>query len=160
MRLIAVVADTHVPTRVPEVPVELLQDLERHEPYKIFHAGDLTAPEVIDVFEFIAPTHAVKGNNDQGLDIPHEYAETFEGVTVAMRHRPRLDDIDHFAVRHEADIVVYGHTHAPTIEDRDGVTTVNPGSPTVPRNGAPTYAFISIAGERFYIELQQLPGND
>lgn len=151
MRLVAVVADTHVPSRAPAVPEALLQDLERHEPFKILHAGDLTAQSVIESFEFIAPIHAVKGNNDE-LDLPHEYAETFDDVTVAMRHKPDLHDLDRFAERHEADIVVHGHTHAATVKDHGDVTVLNPGSPTVPR-GDPSYALISIQGNRFQTEL-------
>mgnify|MGYP001175503110 CR=1 FL=1 len=31
------------------------------------------------------------------------------------------------------DWVVYGHSHRPMIEERDGLWMVNPGSPTKPR---------------------------
>lgn len=155
MRLIAIVADTHVPSRASEVPAELLKDLERHEPFKIFHAGDLTAERVLDAFEFIAPTHAVKGNNDTGLDLPGEYSETFEEVTVAVRHRPHLQTIETFADRHDADIVIHGHTHVSKVEEQNEMTVLNPGSPTIPRSGEPTYALVSIEGEQFDIELKR-----
>lgn len=149
MRLIAVVADTHVPTRANDVPIDLLRDLEEHEPYKIFHAGDLVAEAVIDEFEFIAPTHVVKGNNDGDLDLPHEFTETIEQTKIAMRHRPDTVDINQFAAREEADIVIYGHTHAARIEEKGEFTIVNPGSPTVPRQGEPSYALISIEEQQF-----------
>jgi putative phosphoesterase len=152
MRLIAVVADTHVPGRASAVPPDLLQELEQREPYKIFHAGDLTAEDVIDDLEFVAPVQAVKGNNDTELDLPGEYEETFEETTVAMRHRPDTADLDRFADRLAADIVIHGHTHTASVVRQDGIDIVNPGSPTVPR-GQPSYALISIRGRQSEIEI-------
>ena len=40
-----------------------------------------------------------------------------------------------------ADIVMFGHIHVPVVEKSDGVTIVNPGSISLPRNadGRPTY---------------------
>ncbi len=152
MRLVAVVADTHIPTRAPEVPKELMQDLERHEPYKILHAGDILTEDVLDDLAFVAPVHAVQGNNDD-IDVPYEYAETFEQTRIAMRHQPHLHDFDTFADRHDADIVVHGHTHTPKIDEHDGVTRVNPGSPTVSKTGDATYALISIEEQQFDVDI-------
>jgi putative phosphoesterase len=154
MRLIAVVADTHVPGRASAVPGTLLQNLEQHEPDKIFHAGDLTRESVLDDFALIAPTQVVKGNNDTDLGLPKTYAETVDGVRIAMRHRPGPVDLTAFAVQHDADIVVHGHTHASRIDQQDDLTVVNPGSPIVPRSGEPSYALISIQGSQAEVELE------
>jgi predicted phosphodiesterase len=43
--------------------------------------------------------------------------------------------------------VVYGHTHVPQIEHRDGVWILNPGSPTE-RRRAPTRAMLELRVRR------------
>lgn len=44
----------------------------------------------------------------------------------------------------ECDIALYGHTHISNILYEDGLYTVNPGSCSKPRDGAPSYAVIDI----------------
>jgi predicted phosphodiesterase len=47
-------------------------------------------------------------------------------------------------------VVVYGHTHRPSVEERDGALWVNPGSPSEPRampdgSKRPTIGILTIA---------------
>lgn len=155
MRRVALVADTHVPSRAATVPQELLQRLTRYEPHTILHAGDVLQPMVLEQLEAIAPTHAVEGNNDE-MELPAEFSETFGQVTVAVRHRPDTADLDAFADRHSADIIVHGHTHQPIIAEEDGYTRINPGSPTVPSGGDPSYVVVNIEETQFDADIQRL----
>ncbi len=95
----------------------------------IIHAGDIGGPEILDELRKIAPVHAVRGNNDKGAwaaGIPLYLALELEGVSIHVRHDLQEIDIDPKAAGF--DVVVTGHSHKPTISERDGVQFVNPGS--------------------------------
>lgn len=144
MPRIAVVSDTHVPTRASRVPRKLLDALEAWEPDTILHAGDLVVPDVLEPFEAIAEVHAVQGNMDR-FDLLPTYTERFDGVGIAMRHKPRNDtSLQKFGEANDATIVIHGHTHVTRDEELGGVRVLNPGSPTQPRSGDPSYATIRI----------------
>lgn len=144
MPRIAVVSDTHVPTRAPRVPQQLLDGLEEWGPDTILHAGDLVVPDVLEPFKAIAEVHAVQGNMDR-FNLPATYTGRFDGVGIAMRHKPRNDtSLQKFGEANDAVIVVHGHTHVARDEERGGIRVLNPGSPTQPRSGEPSYATIRI----------------
>lgn len=45
------------------------------------------------------------------------------------------------------DVFVSGHTHVPVLEERDGIIFLNPGSPSLPKEGsAPGYAIVDESG--------------
>ena len=48
-----------------------------------------------------------------------------------------------------------GHTHAKTLDERDGVLFVNPGSTSIPKDGSPSYAVY----EHGTFTLKDLDGN-
>jgi putative phosphoesterase len=53
------------------------------------------------------------------------------------------------------DVFVSGHTHVPVLEERDGIIFLNPGSPSLPKEGsAPGYAIVDESG----IYLKTLEG--
>lgn len=52
------------------------------------------------------------------------------------------------ALELEADIALFGHTHVSQIEYIDGIWFINPGSPTLPRNGVRSVAIIGIEGDK------------
>ena len=77
----------------------------------------------------IAPVHAVRGNNDKGAwaaEIPLYLALELEGVSIHVLHDVKEIDVDPRAAG--IDVVVSGHSHKPTVTERDGVQFVNPGS--------------------------------
>ena len=49
----------------------------------------------------------------------------------------------------KADIIMYGHTHKPFFEQREGITLLNPGSLSFPRQEGRkgSYMIIEIAGD-------------
>jgi len=95
----------------------------------IVHAGDIGSPAVLEALSRIAPTYAVRGNNDRdpwGLTLP-----LTEVVEVSERHLYLLHeiadlDVDPAAAGFAA--VIYGHSHKPLVEWREGVLFLNPGS--------------------------------
>ena len=95
----------------------------------IVHAGDICDPGVLDALRAIAPTTAVRGNNDRGA-----WAESIRaselvevgGIVLYAIHDIAEIDIDPGAAG--VRVVVFGHSHQPSAEERGGVLYVNPGS--------------------------------
>lgn len=126
---IGLVSDTH--GRFDERLPSLLAGCDR-----ILHAGDVVGREVVEALEAIAPTAAVRGNNDRdpfGASLPEAIVETIGPLRVLVVHeigRPdRLLPAARRAIEAAGpDVVVHGHSHRPAIERRDGRLFVNPGS--------------------------------
>jgi len=95
----------------------------------IVHAGDICDPRVLEELAAIAPVTAVRGNNDSGTWAEQlketELLQVGE-VFVYVIHDLAQLDIDPSAAG--ARVVVSGHSHKPTVEERSGVLYVNPGS--------------------------------
>ena len=53
----------------------------------------------------------------------------------------------------EGDVLLYGHTHIPLCEKRDGVLCLNPGSISLPKNGSPHSYMVYENGEFFFKTL-------
>lgn len=120
--LIGVISDTHGVLR-PEA-VAALRGCDR-----ILHAGDVGKPEILDALGDIAPTIAVRGNVDKG-----DWAEALPVTEVVQAgshllfvlHDITELDLDPAAAGFAA--VVFGHSHRPGAESRNGVLYLNPGS--------------------------------
>jgi putative phosphoesterase len=115
----------------------------------IIHAGDIGEGYVLDLLEAIAPVIAVRGNNRYASEEPFPVTRTalIGGVTIAAIHR--ISDFPGGKAPSAARVVVYGHTHRPSIEERDGALWVNPGSPSEARSlpdgsKRPTVAILTI----------------
>ena len=95
----------------------------------IIHGGDVGGESVLQELSAIAPTTAVRGNNDKGLwadSLPEAELVRFGSVFVYVIHDLAQLDIEPRAAG--VSVVVSGHSHQPRIEERDGVLYVNPGS--------------------------------
>lgn len=119
---IGVISDTHGLLR-PEA-VEALRGSER-----IIHAGDVGDPEILDQLAEIAPVTAVRGNIDNGAwarKLPQTDVVDFDGVSIYVLHNLEGLDLKPEAAGFAA--VIYGHSHIPRQEMRNGVLYFNPGS--------------------------------
>ncbi len=101
----------------------------------VFHAGDIGSPAFLSGLYECEQWHAVKGNTD--FDLDDSIPETF----FSDQYGPRIFMVHNLAAPHRIieynrqkiatfspDIVIYGHTHLPTIVRRDGKLFVNPGT--------------------------------
>jgi uncharacterized protein len=72
---------------------------------------------------------AVRGNNDRGAWADalreSELVQVADAWLYAIHDRARID-LDPAAA--DVRVVVFGHSHKPLVDDRDGVLWVNPGS--------------------------------
>jgi uncharacterized protein len=115
----------------------------------IIHAGDIGSQKVLQELTTIAPTTAVRGNNDKGA-WAEALAETellrFEEVLVYVVHDLALLDIEPRAA--SVAVVVSGHSHRPLVQERNGILFVNPGSAGPRRFKLPiSVAELNIAGK-------------
>jgi putative phosphoesterase len=95
----------------------------------IIHAGDIDTPDVLEKLRRLAPVTVVRGNNDRGNwadSIPVFDVVEFGVVSVYVRHDQAELDVDPLAAGFR--VMVFGHSHKPMVEARDGVLFVNPGS--------------------------------
>src|ERR1700687_1481783 len=119
---LGVISDIHGLLR-PEA-VEALRGSDR-----ILHAGDIGTPEILKALAKIAPVIAVRGNvytASWARALPETEVLEFGGVSVYMVHdRGQLDlKLEAAGFR----VLVYGHSHHPKIEEKNGVLYFNPGS--------------------------------
>ena len=102
----------------------------------ILHAGDVLDEGILAEFGEFAPVHAVLGNNDRTLvgTLPLTTLVELGGVRIGMIHDsgPTVGRARRLRRRFpDADVVVFGHSHAPANEEgEDGQLLLNPGSPT------------------------------
>ena len=108
------------------------------------------------------PVYMVRGNCDWSSDAPEFIVFQLHGHRNAMTHGHRqhvvggVNILKYWALEQEADIVMYGHTHVPFVEQFSQLTILNPGSISKPRqgDGIPTYAVINFAeGGEVQIEI-------
>jgi uncharacterized protein len=117
---VGVISDTHGLLR-PEA-VAVLRGSEH-----ILHAGDLGDPAIIDRLGEIAPVTAVRGNVDYwAKEIPATQVFEIGGVSLYVIHN--LEELDLKPEAAGFSAVVYGHSHIPKQETKNGVLYFNPGS--------------------------------
>jgi len=119
---IGVISDTHGLLR-PEA-VQALQGSDH-----IIHAGDVGDPAILDRLAEIVPLTAVRGNVDHGnwaKKLPETNILEVEGVSIYVLHILDRMDLKPEAAGFSA--VIYGHSHVPKQEMKNGVLYFNPGS--------------------------------
>jgi hypothetical protein len=149
--IVGIISDTHGLIR-PEA-IEAL-----HGSDLIIHAGDLGKPEVIAALRAVAPTFVVRGNIDKGgwadaLPVT-ELVEVGELRFFVLHDISQLD-LDPAAAGFAA--VVFGHSHAPSIETRNGVLFLNPGSAGPRRFNLPVaLARVRVSGREVRPQIVEL----
>jgi len=138
---IGVISDTHGLLR-PEA-VAALKGVDH-----IIHAGDLGSKNVLEELSRIAPVTAVRGNVDAGAwarTIPHDKILKLGLLRLYVVHD--LDDMELNPNEEGFTAVIFGHSHEPENDRRDGVLFFNPGSAGPRRFHLPVaLGFLSING--------------
>jgi putative phosphoesterase len=153
---VLVVSDTHL-HRAQESRLADLIAAELDEADLIVHAGDIVDDVVLEMLARHAPVHAVRGNNDHGIELPERIEFDVDGCRVAAVHDSgpatgRVTRLRRWFP--DADVVLFGHSHLPwhqTDVRSDGHVQhhVNPGS-AIQRRRAPhrTVAWLEITAGR------------
>ncbi len=148
---IGVISDTHKLLR-PEAAAALVG--VDH----IIHAGDIGSPNVIEELVRISPVTAVRGNVDVGgwaRTLPWDKILTLGEVRLYVIHDLAKMEFNPNEERFAA--VIFGHSHEPANDVRDGVLFFNPGSAGPRRFRLPVaLGFISIKGRSISGEIRVL----
>jgi hypothetical protein len=122
MAIIGVISDTHGLLRPEAVAALRGSDF-------IVHAGDVGRPEILEGLGAIAPVTVVRGNVDRGgwaQAIPKTEVLEAGGACIYVVHI--LAELDLKPEAAGMNVVVYGHSHTPKQEMKNGVLFFNPGS--------------------------------
>ena len=154
-RVVGLISDTHGLLR-PGVH-EALTGVDL-----ILHSGDVGGSEILDELRLIAPVKAVFGNTD-----PEDHPELTEAITVAIDgirvhvshgHEVGSPTPAKLAVRYDADVVVFGHTHRPLVSRLGNQLFVNPGAAGPKRfDITPSVARLTIDGGKAEVEIVDIP---
>ncbi|XMB66403.1 metallophosphoesterase [Mycoplasmatota bacterium zrk1] len=126
---ILVVSDTHGRTS------DLIDIIEKNKFDKVIHCGD----SEVDKMMFYFDIDIVRGNSPSDDNFPDEKLITLNGLRIFITHGHNyrvnlgLRNLFQKAKTMKADIVCFGHTHVPLIEDKEGIIFINPGSLVRPR---------------------------
>ena len=152
---IGIISDTHIPDKAKTIPAPILEAFKGVD--MIIHAGDLVNLSVLKQLKTVcSKVYAVYGNMD-----PHDIRSHLpeKEIITAGRHRigvthgcgapgSLIEQTMKVFKDDKVDLIIFGHSHSPTNENRDGIIFFNPGSATdkifAPFN---SYGIIEINGE-------------
>lgn len=144
---ILIVSDTH---RKNENYFALLKKIKKLD--MVIHCGDVEGSEYALSESADCPVIMVSGNNDFFSQLPREQEFNIGDYKVWVTHGHNyLVSMGTERIKQEAkargvQIVMFGHTHRPCLEQEDELIAVNPGSLSYPRQEGhkPTYALMEI----------------
>ena len=149
---VLIISDTHRSLNT------LLEALEREEPIDmLIHLGDVER-QMADIRQMVdCPIHMIAGNNDFLSGLSNEEVFKIGRYKVFITHGHGYmvniteEHLQEAARELGADIVMYGHTHRPSLLIEEDLITLNPGSLTYPRQSGrhPSYIVMELdkAGE-------------
>lgn len=146
---VGLISDTHGLLRPQALAVLAGSD-------RIIHGGDVGNPAILEALAAIAPLIAVRGNNDNAPwaeRLPESALLRLGKVTVYAIH-----DLKQLAIDPAAEgvcVVVAGHSHKPSVAERNGVLYVNPGS-AGPRRFRLPVALAELAIEGAHVQARIL----
>jgi putative phosphoesterase len=148
---IGVISDTHGLLRAEAVEALKGSNL-------IIHAGDVGKPEVLKALKQIAPVVAIRGNIDKGAwcqSMPLTETVEIGKIRFYVLHKLAGLDLDPAAAGFTC--VIYGDSHQPSLETRNGVIFLNPGSAGPRRFKLPvSVAMIEVHGNTIKPKLIEL----
>jgi putative phosphoesterase len=148
---IGVISDTHGLLRPEALTVLAGSDF-------IIHAGDVGDPVILRALEKIAPVTAIRGNIDTqswAKNIPATDVLEVTEVSIYVLHSLAELDLKPEAAGFAA--IVYGHSHKPKQEVKNGVLYFNPGSAGPRRFRLPvSIGRLKIAGKEVSSEIIEL----
>jgi hypothetical protein len=132
---IGVISDTHIPRVCPGLPAEVIKAFDGVD--LILCAGDLVEIQVLRDLEKIAKTTAVYGNMDEP-EVRNALREKeiikIGGFIIGLVHghgtAPNITNYVKNQFTEKVDAIVFGHSHMPLNETKNGILFFNPGSPT------------------------------
>lgn len=133
---IGVLSDTHIPGTAKDLPKVIYDEFKEVD--LIIHAGDFVEMEFLKKLSGFKKTIAVYGNLDSSEVVNSLKAkEVIEagGFRIGLIHGWGAPDglIERIGAEFKGeriDCIVFGHSHRPMNETKNGILFFNPGSPT------------------------------
>lgn len=148
---IGVISDTHGLLR-PEA-LTALKGVDH-----ILHAGDVGDAAILDRLSQVAPLTAIRGNIDRSgpcAALPATEAVELHGRLFYLLHA--LADLDLKPEAAGISAVISGHSHKASVETRNGVLFLNPGSAGPRRFSLPiTLALLHLEADSLRAEILPL----
>jgi len=155
--LVAVVGDTHGRCDRIQKEIKSLPGIKQ-----LLHTGDHYQDGKALASKLRIKGHSVLGNCDRRDDGVKEMAVEIEGHRILLTHghlqkvKHTMNNLYYKAQQGRFDIVVFGHTHVPFLEKVDGIWFINPGSPTYPRSGRPTYGLMELLPGKAELRIMEI----
>lgn len=156
--LVAVVSDTHNLKKYMDKIKEIVKKADI-----LIHLGDNIRDLDYISEGFNGKIYGVKGNCDfDSLELKEQIIELEDKkflITHGDSYRVKYDLTSIYFRAQELGVtgVMFGHTHEPVITMENNIWLINPGSPSLPRMGKHTMAFVEIEQGKpiypYFIEL-------
>lgn len=141
----------------------MIDAIEKEKPHYCIHLGD--GERDLETVSFVYPNliiYNVRGNCDGWSSTPAEDVYTIAGKRIyavhGNLHRVKRNDLspelEADALKCEADIVLFGHTHNAIYLCRSGMEIINPG--TIKNDSNASYAVICIENGKTGIEIKYI----
>ncbi len=169
MKKILIISDSH------GLDDNMEKVIEEQKPMDVLiHLGDVEGSEdtIPSLVNPGCDVYILKGNNDYFSEtLPTELELELDGHRIFLAHghtygvNYTMENLVDEAKERGCDIAMFGHTHRPYLDTIDGVTVLNPGSISYPRqqNFKPSYMVMNIDDEgrcsynQYYIEKPEDP---
>lgn len=168
MATVAILGDTHVPSRAPEIPGWVRDRVAEAD--HVVLVGDYDDADVLaELRELAGDPTAVRGNMDPAsIDLPRVATLDVEDVRFVVTHgtgppggwgRRVVEAAREHAAAGRATVAVAGHTHEVVDLEEDDVRVLNPGSATGarPASGA-TMLCVTVEGDELDVEVLRPDG--
>lgn len=144
---------------------DLVSYIKKNDFDLFIHAGDY-CKDAEEISKLTGLSYiTVRGNNDFSLNnIPFKKVLKLDGVNILLVHGHKEDV--HFtkdillneAIENSCDLVVFGHTHTyfDYYDKEFKIRLLNPGSPSLPRDGQKSFAILSIAKSNKDIKIEKI----
>lgn len=150
MMKIGIISDTHGLLR-PQA-LDALEGVAH-----ILHAGDVGDIDILRQLRAIAPVTAIRGNVDTHgpcAELPATDFVELGGKIFYLVHS--VHDLDINPAVAGVAAVVSGHSHRPSVEERNGILYINPGSAGPRRFDLPVTIALAEIGEEIDARIMPL----
>ena len=131
--MIAVISDSHIPSRAQKIPEKFEQKLEEAD--IVVHCGDFETEQVYNDLKQYGELIGVKGNCDR-FKLDNSVRFKRKNIDFAVYHGSGIQPRGHHPTLINAankiggDVLFHGHTHQQEVVKKEGKILLNPGSCT------------------------------
>ncbi|MFX1309739.1 MAG: metallophosphoesterase family protein [Promethearchaeota archaeon] len=164
--LIGLIGDTHIHSRIEDIPQNIIDDFKKKEIDYLFHMGDYTSYKVYAKLQAIFGQEKVigiVGNMDESKirkELPEKIELDLYGHKIFIIHGEGgphniIERLNRRFDLSKYDIIIFGHVHRPFNEKwRDGKLYLSPGTPTDKRfTDINSYGYLKISQEKVEPEI-------